>query len=1568
MCCFLGEEVHCSTNVAMRSWSTGRRPTAACCIVVLCLCCVIAVAAEATPPGQSVPRVDGIATTVQHLRATLRAFEAMQAIPKPLPQSHHVEMWLGGVQYKSRMSPPWTDAATGRRVRFATGFGRRDVIVPVASSRSRGASATSWRARPFREYGFGDSQVVRVTPSGLDFGVQETCTPTLLSVQVSYRADALDAEHGHDASPSHDVQPLDIHGIAIHDKQFLLADVFHAVTLQPGDVHTFYVLFLPHEHSATIESTLTFQTSLGDVPYAVRGSGVPNRYRASKLAASIAAGVRYDPVVHLYNPHHQPLRVTEVFTTEGFLHLELPKTPPTSSTHPDDTRPTTGVWEIEAGATKPVMQLSFVSSVPGHYRAYVRVEMDKGHLILPVELTVLSEGLHLGATHLNFGVLVHDDEEHHIAVDFVNTGRTTVLVKGVSLQTPDSRISVVIQGSHAVGPLSRVKHAMVVSYGSIDPGTFTGMLIVHTNDTTVDPSTHGRGHGGDIWLNYTATKVSGRGLAFAPHEVEFTSCGGAGRGLVLTNYFDTAVAIEMVQLADPSLFSLHNFTGNAVAEAGTSWPPIYLDCIMDVDGNGTTTSPTLQWPVTTHTHSHLLVQTNVSRHRLQRFAELETQGDTVAEMQVVMYTDLVAVAPVVVRMPMARPRLVGESTTHAGMVEMPLTHVGNVSEMWLTVTNPSNVTIDVALALLASKDSDEIGASGGFYTCPSPTKVVAACKDTWKAAVASGDDAVAMPAFFLSSMDKQTLAPGDTTTLGPILFAPSAAKEYVGRLYLRNTLSHIEPVVVRGQGGRGHVRVVNNAVLDSHAPPRVIALENDGNMPLVVHGWSCPNCGKCSGHDAGFCVQFPGSSTSDAVPVELAPGGSRLSLNVSFVSGCRFNREVEVVVLHTSSGNVSVPLEGAVASPYRECLGTTRMSYLHAGGRVIVWGLFALIVSQIVHYTVEIVWLDCHASPADTNFGYTPPVATEAPAFPDHVDDDALDDELQAIEAQVFESFTFAPIRSPAVQRVHDQRKAALAQKPTDKKKAKLKKALAATTRPDAVRTAHATRTCSPRNDVATVAAPVAPDESPSKNGPTASPRKERCNAEDAQLTPVSPHRAPPHTTRGAEHEQTTLSSTPSTTADGSDLQHDRGTAMKLKNALSSLPPAIATTTHVEHHPAELAHAVRASAHLPPARGASRQVPPVAQEFPQGVVHGPGSASHAACATYLVDQAKADHNEAADDAEDNGTSSVVTAACATVNDVAKICAAGNDTSTKCEERVVESDDGVRYTAGDNGSDTETGAVDGDCSAESKSSDEDGTDNGADDTDDGIHATDASKLDAEDAVDDGSGSDDPTWSADLDRVPLHVDSTSRDNTIVLDEIDQLMQEVHNEQQFRWHEPSLLSPGRGNATHWHDELPPHSALRHDQFAMPRRPHTSFPPRSIKSPVAAPPGFSAADADPLAVSRTYAHLGQLRRPPHDNVPPPMWDSQAFKAPLVLFGSSYFTGHQAGRIGSRRPCRSNPPAERPSQRHDFEPFHRNAFPGRERSLASLVDVDAPFESSRDVFLKSEMSPLQRDSRFGFW
>ncbi|KAF0775756.1 hypothetical protein AaE_000544, partial [Aphanomyces astaci] len=292
--------------------------------------------------------------------------------------------------------------------------------------------------------------------------------------------------------------------------------------------------------------------------------------------------------------------------------------------------------------------------------------------------------------------------------------------------------------------------------------------------------------------------------------------------------------------------------------------------------------------------------------------------------------------------------------------------------------------------------------------------------------------------------------------LGPILFAPTAAIEFVGWVYLRNTLSHIEPIVVRGMGGQGHVVVRNNVVLESRAGSYVtMLLENDGNVPLVVFG--CPRCRVCDDVDddasSGFCVQV----AEGLFPLEVAPHGPPLALNVSFVSACSFSVERESMVWRTSAGDVAVPLHGIVTD-LDQCLGTARMSYLYRGFRWLVWTLFALVASQIMHYTVQIVWIDWHSPPADTSFGWSPPPQIDSnhlrpppplssmSSFPlDPVDDSLLADQLQAIETQVLDSFTFAPIRSPAVQRLLDQRKAATAalKDAPLKKKSKMKKPVA---------------------------------------------------------------------------------------------------------------------------------------------------------------------------------------------------------------------------------------------------------------------------------------------------------------------------------------------------------------------------------------------------------------------------------------------------------------------------------------------------------------------------------------------
>ncbi|RQM23219.1 hypothetical protein B5M09_005082 [Aphanomyces astaci] len=1755
-------------------------------VLILCILAVASVASaqvsDYAPPATVVEGSGtAAAAAMQSLHATLRAFEAKQAVPKPLPQSHNVDLWLGGIQYKSRMSPQWTDEVTGRRLRLATGFGRRDVVVEPSRTFG-GASSPSWRVRPFREYGFGESQVVRVSPSGLDFGVQEACIPSLMTVEFSYRADTLDdggVANDDSTSPTNSLTeqlPLEIHGIHIQDKQFLLAEVFAPITLSPGSVHTFHVLFLPHRHSSTtIHSAMTFQTSLGDVPYPLRGSGVPNRYRVSEFKASIAAGVQFDPTIDLYNPHPQMLRVTEVFTTEGFLHVELPK-------------------------------------------------------------------------------------EHHIALDFINTGHTTVLIQGVSLQSPDSHISVIIQGSHAVAPMSRVQHGMVVSFGSTaDAGTFTGNLIVHTNDTS--------GSGPDIWLNYTATKVNG-GIAFAPEDVQFTSCGGAGRGLVLTNHFDTPVAIEMVQLVHPWLFALHNFTGNATADAGASWPPIYFDCVVLINDIPVTS------PVRTHTTSHLLVQTNVSRHvvplvlssnrltletkhrrwqavvvqeedvnsstslprrgfrldlgnvslsrhvavnltnfnpntiaihsivphlpsvevylerptphlaasviayewvsaapptegdddddgittcdnvtstcrrpsnsshfdaplsststnsasippgfalpmilhitpastplidvlaytistayetidvylsyapvqgtiaptrrqlrttsplypgraevvplqvdssfnfavpitairvsdrrvqvlsqaaelkpnattvvaqlivspayafgcasadkfadcmlpapigsgvvggggtttrrtrslstfgqpvtqtdvdahfqRLERFSHLQGD-DSIVEVKVVVYTDLVAVAPVIVRMSLARPRLLvaiartepastTSRTTRIGTsddrndIDVPLTHVGHVTKVWLSVTNPSNVTIDVGLALLASPPSysseqeefnkkegsggRRIGGSGGFYACPSHSKqrvtatTASSCKDAWTSAVtaAAASTLSSSPparepvaAFFLSATHKpRSLAPGETVTLGPILFAPTAAIEFVGRVYLRNTLSHIEPIVVRGMGGQGHVVVRNNVVLESRADSYVtMLLENDGNVPLVVFGWSCPRCRVCDDVDddasSGFCVQV----AEDLIPLEVAPHGPPLALNVSFVSACSFSVERESMVWRTSAGDVAVPLHGIVTD-LDQCLGTTRMSYLYRGFRWLVWTLFALVASQIMHYTVQIVWIDWHSPPADTSFGWSPPPHIDSnhlrpppplssmSSFPlDPVDDSLLADQLQAIETQVLDSFTFAPIRSPAVQRLLDQRKAvaaALKDAPL-KKKSKMKKPVApplsspivkeATEEGDAKLVLEAT------DDADRVQLAASGGEVMSHPKTSVTVKVAKDDADMSTLLESAPPLVPNNCETGTAHDNETTYVQGGWAKDG-QVQPDmdtnrRDTAVVAHGGLGNAAVFPSTSQRVVGWVAEL----------------SMQDGDGGQDENEG-----GFAVTAIDTTTTSDE---DNNNVLELDQDDHFGDYV----AKERDVGgmehaprfdadgdDVIAVGGD-----EDDVIE--DGDRMDSVDLSVDTTS-------SSSSSRTDPHDDDDVILDNDDVIAALDPF----------------PRWST---NDSAFVECMNRHNTIAMDEIDQLMQEIHNETQAVVPREHALD----GATSWTLSPDPH---RH-------RPSASFPP---------PPGFSAADADPLAVSQAYSEM-RLLHPPC-----PSWDTNAFRAPPMP--PSYLPGrhHRPGFIGSHRQPPTTTPVESP---HAYQ-----ECPPQQSMVRSLATRKVAVDSFRAESLHSESSsPMLPDGQFSFW
>ncbi|CAK5188697.1 unnamed protein product [Aphanomyces euteiches] len=1539
------------------------------------------------------------------LYASILAFDKEQVQPKPLPETQNVNVWLGGLQYKSSMTFP----ATNPRMAAASGRGRHDVLSNNPSS----SASTMWRVRSSREFGFGDTQIVRISPSGLDFGTQETCLPALLSVEITYVASA----------DEDDDEPFWITGVSIPDNQFLLSDVFSPRLIKPGESTTFHILYLPRQ-TGPAHATVMLQTSLGDIPYHVRGHGVLNKYRIQEYTATIPAGVRFDPLLHLHNPFDEDLHIKEIFTTEDFVHMSLPLN--TSTGLPPR------VWVLDPLETKPVVQLHFLSATPGHYNAYVRIETDHDNLIVPVYLIVLAEGLHLdvggrghSSSSLDFGFLIHDDEEHSISVDFVNTASVPILVQGVSLQAHDHRIAVVIQGSHSVAPRSRIKHAMVVSYQSSDTGTFQGLLTVHTNDTV----------SGDLSLPYSATRLVG-GLIYSPSQVVFSaSANNSLHEIILTNSFSVPVALEDIAVTDAAIVALHNFTQGAVAGPGASWPPILIERppsphdnivwttsllvetnisrhavpvsvatnLLVVNGshrlvqksqaeftiefgktamsgvrheaiNMTNLNPvaisiagiesndpsiqlsiermqpnfaasieaheanpdstsaadaatgeddlsneippghtlTLIVHVTPTSHptgdlsftiftqhesirfhvqyipvqgtvaptrrklrtslplfpgrgellplvlestfdhpvpisairvsdrrvqiisqavevaphgkttvAQLLVSpayalgcasrdkfadcmfplpighkpatlsgfgepvtsADVAAHydRVQRLSELQAAGHNAVDIKVMVYTDIVAIPPVIIRMSIDRPVVMTSST-----VEMPLTHVNQTSEAWVSVMNPSNITIDVALAL----DKDD---SREFYSCLSPTSspsLAASCRRDWEA-----NRCLSSPGFFIAAVDKVALPPGESTLLGPIVFAPKVDKEYVGRLYLRNTLSHIEPITIRARGGHGRAVVVQNEPILSRGKPELLTIANQGELPLEIFGIQCDQCLDCDNNSVGFCV----TPTTTSWPKTLGPGAAT-SINISYVSSCYVSQEQDKFVLATSSGVLNVTLFGFVADPTKECLGWHRYSWTYKGFCILLWSLCGVVTTHILVYTIQSIVVDLrdNGTTPECDFGYHPramPAKSKSLAIPiDTPFPESLERELDALEADVVESFTFAPIRSPAVQRLLNERTAKA--KPVVKKK-KPKKDPAIVAEPEMNQT------------IDTLPPLIVEEEQTTKHveEPVTTPKE---GSQSKYVADNDAGSSSDNDERDRERTETIAS------------DEDDDEIVVIRRALSE-PLKETIVEEKEMALVEETTKVEPKEGMPTEPSMEHDV--VALDPPLEVV------DEGFVSNDVDDEADEDadvNHDAADGLEEHG------------------------------DGDIEATDELKQSG--NGQDV---AVD-DVEASEEDDDED------------------------DSTEVNSGDDEAV----VDNIPRE----RCDNTILLEEIDQLMQEVHSEQL------ELASA--------HAVLPSQAPL-----------------------VKAPPGFSPADADPLAVSRTYSHMQEQA----------FWESNPFDAPLSLFGSAYFTGNSPGFIGSHRFSNLSRPGTRLFQ-HDSASH-----------LASLGGQEIPFETSTKLFLDDE-------------
>ena len=201
----------------------------------------------------------------------------------------------------------------------------------------------------------GQVSMVTIEPPSLQFKQRPLCIPAVETTELINGADA----------------DLAVYSVSTDNVHFH-PSLFKATTLPPRGRLTISIVFLPRT-IGNVEGTLVIQTSAGGFLYQIHAQGVANPYRLHPfLTAKLPTGATYSPPIHVYNPHEATLQIKEVYTSEGFLHLNLPQT----SVGGDTNARTNGLWEVQSRQTKTVINVAFSSENPGKYQGYVHVKTN----------------------------------------------------------------------------------------------------------------------------------------------------------------------------------------------------------------------------------------------------------------------------------------------------------------------------------------------------------------------------------------------------------------------------------------------------------------------------------------------------------------------------------------------------------------------------------------------------------------------------------------------------------------------------------------------------------------------------------------------------------------------------------------------------------------------------------------------------------------------------------------------------------------------------------------------------------------------------------------------------------------------------------------------------------------------------------------------------------------------------------------------------------------------------------------------------------------------------------------
>jgi hypothetical protein len=227
------------------------------------------------------------------------------------------------------------------------------------------------------------------------------------------------------------------------------------------------VVFLPIV-LGTIESIIVIRTNFGDILYKLKGIGIENHYKIKPLLGiKLPVGVEYKKPIPLHNPLDHPLTITNVNSSEPFLKILM-----------DNKN-----LEISPHQTKTPATLLFHANSSGKYGGLINLyTVEKGKLVIPIEILVSKSGVHSILDEIDFGILTTEGERKSREIILINSAQQPIKITEVLSAVHDPQLEIEFKGNIILkdGHLTSVAH---IIYNGNKEGRYNGKILFITNDT-----------------------------------------------------------------------------------------------------------------------------------------------------------------------------------------------------------------------------------------------------------------------------------------------------------------------------------------------------------------------------------------------------------------------------------------------------------------------------------------------------------------------------------------------------------------------------------------------------------------------------------------------------------------------------------------------------------------------------------------------------------------------------------------------------------------------------------------------------------------------------------------------------------------------------------------------------------------------------------------------------------------------------------------------------------------------------------------------------------------------------